>query len=115
MSFTSWLDDRIKTAEDNAVANVKKALSSDPEFVANLASQIAAALSAGLLNGAFSAITTKIESVPQNTTALMSTELQQLPQQIGAVLNIPAALASAFTDLPEKILAALKGGGVPLL
>jgi archaellum component FlaC len=51
----------------------------------------------------------QIEAIPQDTTQLVTNEINQIPQQVADVLNIPEAVANAVANLPQQIVQAIKG------
>jgi hypothetical protein len=109
-------DDRVKAALDgvvstlvadagplvqNVVNGVVTALGNDAALVAKLADAVT--------TGVIAAIVGQIENIPQDTTKLLSNELNQLPGQVNALLNIPEAIAAGVAGLPALIVNDLKG------
>lgn len=106
MSFSSWIDARIAAAIEKAVPMVVSALTaSDGPLVQALATE----LSKVLVDAVLGPITTQVGSIPGNVAGLLTNELNQLPQQINGLLNIPAVIASAVANVPAEVVNAIKG------
>lgn len=101
-SPSAWIDARIRGALDYAL----------PELQTWFQGALPQ-LTAALVTGVTDAMTVQVQNIPQLTTNLMSAELQQLPQQVGDVLNVPGAIAQALATglagLPQEIAQAIRG------
>lgn len=98
MSFSSWIDTRIQNALDDLLPKLTTALAADTSPIVQ-----------SVVTGVLDALTTQIEGIPQDTTKLLGNELDQIPQQVSDILNVPEAIATAVAGLPAQIVADIKG------
>lgn len=115
MSFNEWLSGEAKTILEAEIPELAT-MSLGQYIETRLAAAIEAAtpvLIKDLLDALLGPVATQIEglasSIPGATAGLLTNELNQLPQQINTVLNIPAELATAVENLPTLVADAIKG------
>lgn len=122
MSFTTWIDGRIQTALDGIIPTLSAelgsqsgllvqslinglgtALTKNSAWISQIAGQVATAVTTAVV----AQVNAAVQNIPQETTQLLGNELQQLPQQVDDILNIPAAIAAGLVNLPQQMEAAV--------
>jgi hypothetical protein len=118
VSFTTWVDGRIQAVIDSLSPNLSAelgkqegllaqslinglstALTKNSAWLSQVAGQVATAVTTAVVGQ----INAAVQNIPQETTQLLGSELQQLPQQVDDILNIPAAIAAGLVNLPQQM------------
>lgn len=104
-SLNAWVDDRIKAAVEAAIPLLA---AQEGPLVQALVSALTKALVDALVGAVAAQIGTLALTLPGATAHLLTNEINQIPQQVNELLDVPAAVAGAMTNLPEQIAHAIR-------